>query len=83
MKKCFPVLRLTFCRKLKFFRKPFRNPERSNHLLNKIIFAISNRKTKTSELLLIKYIKISNLFVIESHHDDVDHITYDNRIIIM
>ena len=36
--------------------------------LNKIVFAISNRKTKTSELLLIKYIKITKLFVIESHH---------------
>ena len=34
----------------------------------KIVFSISYRKTKTSELLLIKYIKISKLFVIESHH---------------
>ena len=30
--------------------------------------SIINRKTKTSELLLIKYIKITKLFVIESHH---------------
>ena len=36
--------------------------------LNKIVFAISNRKTKTSELLLIKYINITNFFVTESHH---------------
>ena len=28
-------------------------------LLNKIVFAMSNRKTKTSKLLLIKYIKIT------------------------
>ena len=30
-----------------------------------IVFAISNRKTKTNELLLIKYIKIARLFVTE------------------
>ena len=36
--------------------------------LNKIVFTISNRKTKTSELLLIKYIKIMKIFMIESHH---------------
>ena len=30
--------------------------------LNEIVFAISNRKTKTSELLLIKYINITNFF---------------------
>ena len=35
---------------------------------NKIVFTISNNKTKTSELLLIKFIKITKLFVIESHH---------------
>ena len=34
--------------------------------INKIVFAKSNRKTKTSELLLIKYVKIMKLFVIES-----------------
>ena len=32
--------------------------------VNKIAFAISNRKTKTSELLLRKYFKITKLFVI-------------------
>ena len=38
-------------------------------LLRKNLFAISNRKTKTSELLLllIKHIKIMKLFVIESY----------------
>ena len=41
----------------------------SKHLLlNKIVFAISNRKTKTTKLLLIQYIKITKFFVIESHH---------------
>ena len=30
--------------------------------VNKTAFAISNRKTKTSELLLIKYIEITKLF---------------------
>ena len=34
----------------------------------KVVFAISNKKSKTSELLLTKYIKTTELFVIESHH---------------
>ena len=36
--------------------------------INKVVFAISNRKTKTSELLLIKYLKTAKLFVTKSHH---------------
>ena len=42
--------------------------------LNKTVFAISNRKTKTSELLLIKYTNIKNFFVIESHHQVPDDV---------
>ena len=37
----------------------------------KVLFAISNKKTKTTELLLIKYIKSRKLFLIESYHNDV------------
>ena len=32
--------------------------------INKIVFAISNRKIKTSKLLLIKHIKITKLFTV-------------------
>ena len=32
-----------------------------------IVLAISNRRTKTSELLLMEYIKIAKLFMTESH----------------
>ena len=42
----------------------FKLAEKLEHKLNKIVFAISNIKTKPSELLLIKYIKITMLFVI-------------------
>ena len=37
----------------------------------KYLLAISNKKTKTTELLLIKYIKSRKLFLIESYHNDV------------
>ena len=43
----------------------------SKHLnisdLNKIIFTISNKNTKTGEILVVKYIKITKLYVMESH----------------
>ena len=42
----------------------FKLAEKLEHKLNKIVFAISNIKTKPSELLLIKYIKITMLFMI-------------------
>ena len=34
----------------------------------KVVCALSNKKSKTSELSLIKYIKTTELCVIESHH---------------
>ena len=37
----------------------------------KVLLAISNKKTKTTELLLIKYIKSRKLFLIEPYHNDV------------
>ena len=42
----------------------FKFAEKLEHKLNKTVFVISNIKTKPSELLLIKYIKILMLFVI-------------------
>ena len=41
--------------------------------------SIINRKTKTSELLLIKYIKITKLFVIESHHQIPDDVILSRK----
>ena len=40
----------------------------SSALMQFNIIKSKNKKTKTSELLLIKYIKITKLFVIESYH---------------
>ena len=47
--------------------------------LNEIVFAISNRKTKTSELLLIKYINITNFFVTKSHHQVPDDVILSRK----
>ena len=64
------VLRLNIC----ITRYPKQQKRSEKKKLNKIVFAMSNRKTKTSELLLIKYIKITKLFVIESHRQVCDSI---------
>ena len=47
--------------------------------INKIVFAISNRKIKTSKLLLIKYIKITKLFTVWSN----DQVCTNFRISIL
>ena len=39
------------------------------HQINKTVFAISNRKTKTSELLLIHHLLLSSFRSIENQHD--------------
>ena len=46
--------------------------QRRKSKLNKIVFVISNKKTKTNELLLIKYIKNAKLTMIDSHHHQLD-----------
>ena len=41
-----------------------------------------NRKTKTNELLLIKYIKIKKLFAIESHHQVCTNFKIDTYLMM-